>query len=99
VNEVFHKLHFIFESVWSPALWRLHAPVSAPLMSAVKTPAAATPAQTSNAVWKPVRNLSCMAAVSTAAPESLLAAPIRLRPASGPPRPAKIAPANATLKL
>src|SRR6266849_3256475 len=71
---------------------------SSPRMSVARRPAAATAAQTISAPLNPVRKVCCRAAMfsGATAPADVAAS---ARPAEAPPRPAKMAPASATLRL
>src|SRR6266478_2965613 len=71
---------------------------SFPRMSVARTPAAATAAQTISALLNPVREVRCRAAMLSESTDPAHVA-ASARPAEAPPRPAKMAPASATLRL
>src|SRR6266478_6144849 len=71
---------------------------SFPRMSVARTPAAATAAQTISALLNPVRKVRCRAAMDAESTDPAHVA-ASARPAEAPPRPAKMAPASATLRL
>src|SRR6266850_812401 len=71
---------------------------SFPRISAARTPAAATAAQTISALLNPVRKVRCRAAMLSESTDPVRVA-ASARPAEAPPRPAKMAPASATLRL
>src|SRR5260370_3257123 len=70
---------------------------SFPRMSVARTPAAATAAQTISALLNPVREVRCRAAMLSESTDPAHVA-ASARPAEAPPKPARIAAANATLE-
>src|SRR5260221_3947983 len=84
-------------SAISPQPLPLHAyAFSLPRTSEVRTPKAAIAAQAIKAAWKLVANVCCRALISVGDNAEL---EMSARPAAAPPKPAKMAPAIATLML